>query len=51
MKIRLTQKKFKKEDNGERLNNWKGKAMHGKYLRQIEDKGKISTWKWFRKSN
>ena len=44
-------KKFKKEDNEERLNNWKGKAMHGKYLRQVEDKDEINTWKWFRKSN
>ena len=41
------QKKFKKKDNDERLNNWKGKIMH----RQIEDKDKSNTWKWLRKND
>ena len=43
----LTQsKEFKKQDNEKRPNNWKGKAMHGQYFRQIEDKNKINIWKW-----
>ena len=25
--------------------------MHGQYQRQIEEKGKVKTWKWLRKSN
>ena len=25
--------------------------MHGQYLRQVEDKNKINTWTWIRKSN
>ena len=36
-------KQFKQQDNEERLNNWRGKAMHGQYVIQIEDKGKSST--------
>ena len=44
-------KEFKKQDNEGRLNNWRGKTMHGQYVRQIEDKDKNSAWKWLRKSN
>ena len=36
-------KQFKQQDNEERLNNWRGKAMHGQYVIQIEDKSKSST--------
>ena len=42
---------LKKQDSEEKLNNWKGKAIHGQYLRQTEDKEKINTWKMLRKSN
>ena len=28
-------KEFKQQDNNERLNNWRGKAMHGQYFRPI----------------
>ena len=35
--------KFKQHDNEERLNNWRGKAMYGKCVRQIEDKDKSNT--------
>ena len=44
-------KEFKQQDNEERLNNWRGKAMYGQYVRQIDDKDKSNTWKWLRKSN
>ena len=44
-------KEFKQQDNEEKLNNWRGKAMYGQYVRQIEYKGKSNTWKWLRKSN
>ena len=44
-------KEFKHQDNEERLNNWRGKAMYEQYVRQIEDKDKSNTWKWLRKSN
>ena len=44
-------KEFKQQDNEERLNNWRGKAMYGQYVRKIEDKDKSNTWKWLRKSN
>ena len=43
--------KFKQHDNEKRLNNWRGKAVYGQYVRQIEDKDKSNTWKWLRKSN
>ena len=36
-------KQFKQQDNEERLNNWRGKTMHGQYVIQIEDKNKSST--------
>ena len=36
-------KQFKQQDNEERLNNWRGKAMHGQYVIQTEDKDKSST--------
>ena len=29
----------------------KEKAVHGQYQRQIEEKDKVKTWKWLRKSN
>ena len=42
----LTQPKdFKKQDDGERPSKQEGKTMYGKYLRKIENKIKISTWK------
>ena len=44
-------KVFKQQDNEEKLNNWRGKAMYGQYVRQIEDKDKRNTWKWLWKSN
>ena len=44
-------KVFKQQDNEEKLNNWRGKAMYGQYVRQIEDKDKSNTGKWLRKSN
>ena len=44
-------KVFKQQDNKEKLNNWRGKAMYGQYVRKIEDKDKRNTWKWLRKSN
>ena len=44
-------KEIKHQDNAEIINNWRGKAMYGQYVRQIEDKDKSSTWKWLRKSN
>ena len=36
-------KEFKQQDNEQRLNNSRGKAMYGKYVRHIEDKGKTNT--------
>ena len=33
-------KEFKQHENEENLNNWRGKAMHGQYVRQIENKDK-----------
>ena len=42
-------KEFKLQDNEERLNNWRRKAMYGQYVRQIEDKDKSNTCKWLRK--
>ena len=44
-------KEFKRQDNEERLNEWRGKAMHGQYLRQMEGKDDSKTWKWLKKSN
>ena len=44
-------KEFKQQDNEERLNNWKGKAVFGQYVRQMEDNDKSNTCKWLRKSN
>ena len=44
-------KEFKQHENEERLNIWRGKAMYGQYLRQIENKDKSNTWKWLMKSN
>ena len=38
-------KKLKEQDNKERLNSWRGKAMYEQYVRQIEDKDKRNTWK------
>ena len=35
-------KEFKKQYNKERLSNWREKAMHGQYVKQIEHKGKSS---------
>ena len=43
-------KEFKQQNNEKRLNNWRGKVMHGQYTRQIEDKDKSNTWKWLMKS-
>ena len=37
-------KEFKQQDNEEILHNLRGKAMHGQYVRQIEDKDKDNTW-------
>ena len=44
-------KRFKKQDNEERPNTCRWKAMRGQYVRKIEDKGKSNTWKGLRKSN
>ena len=33
-------KELKQHENEENLNNWRGKAMHGQYVRQIENKDK-----------
>ena len=37
------QSNFNQQDNEEKLNNWRGKAVYGQYVRQIEDKGKSNT--------
>ena len=42
-------KEFNKLNNEERIKNWKMKAMHGQYVRKIEDKYKSNTWKRLRK--
>ena len=42
-------KECKRQDNEERLNDWK--AMHGQYLGQIESKDKSTTLKWLMKIN
>ena len=44
-------KEIKHQDNAEIINNWRGKAMYGQYVRQIEDKDKSNIRKWLRKSN
>ena len=44
-------KRFKKQDNEERPNTCRWKAMRGQYVRKIENKGKSNTWKGLRKSN
>ena len=36
-------KEFNQQDNEERLNNWRGKAIYGHYVRQIEYKDKSNT--------
>ena len=36
-------KEFKQYKNEERLNIWRGKAMHVQYVRQIENKDKSNT--------
>ena len=38
-------KEFKQQDNEERLNNWREKAIYGQHVRQIEDKDKSNTRK------
>ena len=44
-------KEFKQHENEEGLNNWRGKAMFGQDVRQIENKDKSNTWNWLMKSN
>ena len=44
-------KEFKQYKNEERLNIWRGKAMHVQYVRQIENKDKSNTGKWLMKNN
>ena len=44
-------KEFKKQDNDERLNEWRGNAMHGQYLRKMEGKDKSKKLKWLKESN
>ena len=36
-------KEFMQQDNEERLNKWRGKAMYGQHVRQIEEKDKSNT--------
>ena len=43
-------KVLKQNDNKNRPNEWRGKAMYSQYVQQIEDKGKSNAWKWLRKS-
>ena len=40
VKFHTAKKKVKKEDNQDRIINWRGKAIHGQYVRQIENKYK-----------
>ena len=51
VKTPLNQSNFNQQDNEEKLNNWRGKAVYGQYVRQIEDKGKSNTWKTLKKNN
>ena len=44
-------KEFKQHESEERLNIWRGKAIHEEYIRQTENKDKSNTWKWLMKSN
>ena len=39
-----------KYNDDKRLNNWKGRVMHGQYLRQTEDIDNFNTRKWLRKT-
>lgn len=47
----INPKEFKQIKQEERLKSWMDKAMHGQYLREMNDKYKNNTWKWLQKSD
>ena len=44
-------KEFKKTKEEQRKNEWTAKRMHRQFARDMEDKDKINTWRWIRKSD
>ena len=47
----LTQKQLKEQKELERVEGWKYKPLHGKFLRQTEEIRDDATWDWLRKGD
>ena len=40
---------YKQQRNDEKVADWKGKTLHGQFLRQTEGKNRNLSWTWLKK--